>query len=432
MDDLMNWQPFWIPQAVKDYAEKEAGSYNRYAGWIQWVGEDLVLRIFAFKRRKNRPTDLREVIRKTTQETIYRDMYLPGMTGWQVCYEPRKRTSQNWYGYQYYDINPEDFGKWEHADKIGIGYEILNKAELYKKDKYKYCGYSDEINIDIMEYLRRYEEHPGVEFFGKMNLKPYKNLIKKAEKDKQFINYLRTHDIEGYNSKTILYAYKHHKELEEAADIINEQYAALSFCKEIRKVKEHKLDKVKIYRYCKKRHIGNWTYWDYLRACEELGLDLNDTKNLYPHDFTRMHDLRTTQYAAKRAREDRAKSQALNKQFKAKNKEYKNLEYEAGAFCVILPNGIRDLQKEGKQLDHCVGKMGYDKKVADGKSIIAFIRRTNDKDTPYVTVEYGIKEKRILQCYGAHDSDPGKRVHNFANKWEERTKKILKSQEERA
>ena len=67
--------------------------------------------------------------------------------------------------------------------------------------------------------------------------------------------------------------------------------------------------------------------------------------------------------------------------------------------------------------------MGYDKKVVDGKSIIAFVRIVDKQDKPYVTVEYDIKKRRIVQCYGDHDSNPGEEVKKFTDKWEEYVRK---------
>ena len=85
------------------------------------------------------------------------------------------------------------------------------------------------------------------------------------------------------------------------------------------------------------------------------------------------------------------------------------------------------MKTEGKKLHHCVGKMGYDKKVVDGKSIIAFVRIVDEQTKPYVTVEYDIKRRKIVQCYGDHDSNPGIEVKKFTDKWEEFVRKELKN-----
>ena len=155
-------------------------------------------------------------------------------------------------------------------------------------------------------------------------------------------------------------------------------------------------------------------------------MDLNDTKNLFPKDFRRMHDLRTNQYASKKARDSKEELKNLNKKFKEKNKVYKALEFEKGKYCVLLPNGINDLKVEGSKLHHCVGNMGYDKKVADGKSIIAFVRIIENQTKPFVTVEYDLKRKKVIQCYGDHDSNPGEEVKQFVNNWESYVRKELK------
>ena len=139
-----------------------------------------------------------------------------------------------------------------------------------------------------------------------------------------------------------------------------------------------------------------------------------------------MHDLRANEYASKLAKENKAKAKAMNEKFKAKNKEYKCLEFEKGKYCVVIPNCVNDLKKEGSKLHHCVGKMGYDNKVVTGQSIIAFVRIADDPIKPFVTVEYSLKANRVAQCYGDHDSKPAEEVRKFVDKWESFVRKELK------
>ena len=60
--------------------------------------------------------------------------------------------------------------------------------------------------------------------------------------------------------------------------------------------------------------------------------------------------------------------------------------------------------------------MGYDQKFAKEQSLIFFIRNKNNPDVPFVTIEYSIKTKNILQCYGYKDSKPEEEVLNYVNK----------------
>ena len=88
----------------------------------------------------------------------------------------------------------------------------------------------------------------------------------------------------------------------------------------------------------------------------------------------------------------------------------------------------KDLKREGKELDHCVGNMGYDNKMINGVSFIAFVRKCEEIEKPYVTVEYGLKDNKVLQCYGYHDSKPQQEVIDFVDEWGKKVKKEMMAQ----
>jgi len=65
-------------------------------------------------------------------------------------------------------------------------------------------------------------------------------------------------------------------------------------------------------------------------------------------------------------------------------------------------------------------------KMAKGISLIAFLRKTEDVNEPYVTIEYSPSEKKIRQIYGDHDSKPAPEVIEFAEAWANRISKDLR------
>ena len=68
--------------------------------------------------------------------------------------------------------------------------------------------------------------------------------------------------------------------------------------------------------------------------------------------------------------------------------------------------------------------------MVDEKSLILFVREINKPDIPFVTMEYSLKEKRILQIYGDHDHKPSDGVLDFVNNtWLSFAKKMLKKKE---
>lgn len=86
------------------------------------------------------------------------------------------------------------------------------------------------------------------------------------------------------------------------------------------------------------------------------------------------------------------------------------------AFIVIIAQSPKDLIREGDTLHHCVGRMGYDQKFVREETLIFFVRNAEEPDTPFVTMEYSLSQKRVLQCYGNRNSRPNDNVMEFVNK----------------
>ena len=60
--------------------------------------------------------------------------------------------------------------------------------------------------------------------------------------------------------------------------------------------------------------------------------------------------------------------------------------------------------------------MNYDQKFVREESLIFFVRNKEDIQTPFVTLEYSLKNHKILQCYADHDTKPEDNVLDFVNK----------------
>lgn len=74
--------------------------------------------------------------------------------------------------------------------------------------------------------------------------------------------------------------------------------------------------------------------------------------------------------------------------------------------------------------------MNYDQKFVKEESLIFFVRNKQKLDVPFVTLEYSLAKKKILQCYADHDSTPEENVLKFVNKnWLPYANKQLKVME---
>lgn len=66
---------------------------------------------------------------------------------------------------------------------------------------------------------------------------------------------------------------------------------------------------------------------------------------------------------------------------------------------MIVAKSKYDLINEGEKLHHCVGKMDYDKRQAEGQSIICFIRKNDDKEIRKMDVKIKVFEGGSMPAY---------------------------------
>ena len=173
----------------------------------------------------------------------------------------------------------------------------------------------------------------------------------------------------------------------------------------------------RLFDYVAEKHTNPHTYLDYLKACQNLGLDMSEEKNRFPHDFKRWHDIRIDQYAAKKAMEDAEKRKELYAQFAAVAEKYLSLQHaKRSAFICVIARSPADLIREGEALHHCVGRMNYDQRMVREESLIFFVRAKESPDIPLVTLEYSPRSHKVLQCYGEHDHKPSEDILHYVNK----------------
>ena len=91
----------------------------------------------------------------------------------------------------------------------------------------------------------------------------------------------------------------------------------------------------------------------------------------------------------------------LQKDFEAQKKSWEKLHYKNDEFVVISPKTPSDLSTEGLLLNHCV--KSYVESVAHGITTVLFIRKAEDIDSPFYTME--VNEGQIRQVHGNHNSN---------------------------
>lgn len=149
---------------------------------------------------------------------------------------------------------------------------------------------------------------------------------------------------------------------------------------------------------------------DYMGMAEEIGKNTQSLQVIFPKDLKTAHD-------------EAAKLQHLKKN-KELSKKIGETAEKLQEFCWTW-NGLtirpaeshEELFAEGEALNHCVGRMHYAEKMAEGQTAIFFIRKATEPDKPYVTLELNLKTWEKIQCYGRSDTWAGTAIDNFVKKW---------------
>lgn len=151
-------------------------------------------------------------------------------------------------------------------------------------------------------------------------------------------------------------------------------------------------------------------YGDYLDDCRALDLDMERKDILFPKDFYKAHE-ETALVAAE------IKDKENTKEFQACVKKVIDISYiyHNDKYMIRPAKSPSELRREGSSMGHCVG--GYSRNVINGSSIIIFIRKTNNPNKSFVTMEIDAKTLDIKQIRAKSNADPSEEVKKFAEDW---------------
>lgn len=159
-------------------------------------------------------------------------------------------------------------------------------------------------------------------------------------------------------------------------------------------------------------------YFDYGNWLLEMGYDMKNEFNLFPKNFKKTHDDMSKQYIRfkdKQAREATNRFNRLLKKLKNETAEVEAMNLNAEGMFIRLPNKLDELKTEGEALHHCVGT--YMEKVRKGEMMIFFIRKEEEPDKPFYTLEW---KGRVVQCRGLHNCDMTPKVKAFVQIFQEK------------
>lgn len=177
-----------------------------------------------------------------------------------------------------------------------------------------------------------------------------------------------------------------------------------------------KIQPVRLINYLERAQIRAGYLYDYWNMANDVYGELPESM-MYPKNITRAHD--------RVLKEKKEKENAV-----LSEKIKKRARYAAALVFTDKDTGLMirpavshaELIREGKVLDHCVAT--YARQVADGSTLILFVRRINDPDTPFFTLEY--KNGAVVQNRGFKNCARTPEVEKFEEKWLEHIKKGAK------
>ncbi|MCD8011604.1 MAG: PcfJ domain-containing protein [Lachnospiraceae bacterium] len=187
----------------------------------------------------------------------------------------------------------------------------------------------------------------------------------------------------------------------------------------------------------RKRNMAK-DWLEYLGWCKELRYDTNDMFIYMPNNFKNVHDRTAEEYKALQDKKAAAEKRLMEKLAKKRAEETRKamavlfkMNEGADAFSIsgkglviVVPSGAADLKAEGAALHHCVGT--YVDRVAKGETNIFFIRKAEDPDTPYFTLEY--RDGRVIQCRGMRNCGMPPDVEAFVNVFEKKMNEAVNAE----
>lgn len=141
---------------------------------------------------------------------------------------------------------------------------------------------------------------------------------------------------------------------------------------------------------------------DYLKDCTELGMDTRQEHILFPNNIYSAHQKTIEKVKIKR-------DNTLNELIRKRLADLQRYAFEHNGLFLRPAQDSAELFREGKALNHCVGR--YAKTYAEGKTNLFVIRKVDEPDVPFYTME--VIDDKIIQTRGKSNCLPTKEVEAF-------------------
>lgn len=224
-----------------------------------------------------------------------------------------------------------------------------------------------------------------------------------------------------------------YKVTDEALDFFTEAGLTVN---DLRELVEETGSITKVMNYIRKQEYKPSTfisYWkDYLRMARGEGYDITDSIVRFPKNLKLRHDQLLEVIEERRFQEQLEARKERNKEVNAgilkQLPKGKYLYWENEHYMFIPAGTAEELEEEGRALHHCVGSSPvYKEKMARGESWIVFLRKKENLQKAYYTIEVNLSDNKILQYYSEFDRQPDKKeIDKLLTEYKNHLKKTKK------
>lgn len=158
-----------------------------------------------------------------------------------------------------------------------------------------------------------------------------------------------------------------------------------------------------------------YTLRDYWKMANALGMDLDHPQVMWPKRLSAAHDDVTRRYKHR-------SNEIIKAGFVTRCKELERFSWSADGITIRPCMTQDEMNAEGKTLSHCVARYAEDHAL--GKTAIFLIRRENEPETPWYTLELDEKKLIVKQNRGKRNCDRTEEIQNFENQWLEHIKQM--------